>query len=520
MAAACGSNTPNTANSPSSDGGDNTTANSGNAATDNGGSNSEFATINYLVVGDVPIDKTMTEGLPAINKILKEKVNAELTVRWVSWTDFVSTINLALAAQNGDLDLVCTATDWLDAWSNIQKGAFYAMSDDFIEANAPQTWVQVPADHWEECKYEGNIYMFPEDNYSQWVNHGWAYRGDWAREAGLGNGVQSWGDLTIYMQHIKDTKPGVIPWSVGGGADNENNVINGWITSYSPHIAIDGLGVNLFYGKSAQDPYKVSKYFLEDEGLVEFARNQMDWDERGFWVKDVLNNTTAQQEQDMRGGMNGVIRQHTNGFRGEAFRVEEEQPGSDLQFYWFGQENNNLVSMSVTHGAMAIAAKSNHPDRAAQVYDLLRNDEELYRIMNNGFEGEQFILRDDGRTWDRPSGFNEDTDRIEFNWWWGRNDDLDLISGREATEKYNALKDVYNKVAVPFPYGRVVFDHEPISSELNNLANVWATYVPRLVFGKFTDPEAFVEEFRQQLKNAGYEKALEEVERQLIAVYG
>ena len=43
------------------------------------------------------------------------------------------------------------------------------------------------------CKYDGEIYLIPEDNYAQWTNHGFIYRLDWAKEAGLTDGVQSWG---------------------------------------------------------------------------------------------------------------------------------------------------------------------------------------------------------------------------------------------------------------------------------------------------------------------------------------
>ena len=40
------------------------------------------------------------------------------------------------------------------------------------------------------------------------------YRGDWAKEAGLENGVHSWEDLGVYFQWIKDNKEGVYPWDV------------------------------------------------------------------------------------------------------------------------------------------------------------------------------------------------------------------------------------------------------------------------------------------------------------------
>ena len=189
---------------------------------------SEHVVITYLVTGDVPTDHT-DEVLAKINEILTEKVNAELEIRWIEWTNWQTNYNLALATQSGDIDLIGTATDWLDAWPNSQKGAFLPLSEDMLKTYAPQTWESVSADHWELCKYNGEIYMIPEDNYAQWTNHGFMYRGDWAKEAGLENGVHSWEDLGVYFQWIKDNKEGVYPWDADG---------NG--SSYSPRCPAAG----------------------------------------------------------------------------------------------------------------------------------------------------------------------------------------------------------------------------------------------------------------------------------------
>ena len=92
---------------------------------------SEHVVITYLVTGDVPTDHT-DEVLAKINEILTEKVNAELEIRWIEWTNWQTNYNLALATQSGDIDLIGTATDWLDAWPNSQKGAFLPLSEDNI----------------------------------------------------------------------------------------------------------------------------------------------------------------------------------------------------------------------------------------------------------------------------------------------------------------------------------------------------------------------------------------------------
>jgi len=476
--------------------------------------------ITYMVTGDVPNNATMTEVLPAVNKLLGEKLNVELRVKWIEWTDYLSKYNLELASQDGGIDLVGTATDWLDAWPNAQKSAFLELTPDMLKNNAPKTWAQVPAANWELCKYNGKIYLIPEDNYAQWTNHGFMYRGDWAREAGLTNGVHSWADLGKYFAYIKKAYPNVIPWDAKPDASIVTQLSSGWLTSTTPGVNIEGLRVELFFGQSKTNPYKLSRYFIEGDGLVNFARNQKAWADAGYWREDVLNNTSIDTRQEMHEGLSGADQHHSMTFYGgEAKRMENEyQPGSDLQFFWFGEEMDNVVRLNITHGAMAIAAKSKNPELALQVYDLIRNDEELYRLFNYGIEGRQYVITSPG-VYDRPAGFVEDRDGSSFNYWWGRNDDLELVGPLTDIPKRDALWQVYDKVAINYPYGQIVFNLDPISAELDNLSNIYNTYMPRIVFGKMADPASYVAEFRDQLRRAGYEKCITEIEKQLAEVY-
>ena len=210
---------------------------------------SEHVVITYLVTGDIPTNKT-NEVLKVLNEKLTEKVNAELAIEWIVWTDWTTKYNLALATQDGSIDLVGTATDWLNAWPNIQKGAFLPLTEDMLKTYAPKTWESVPPENWELCKYDGTIYLMPEDNYAQWTNHGFLYRGDWAREAGLEK-INTWEDLGKYFQYIKDNKEGVIPWDAdGNGTSYAPQLSGGWQTSHTGNIYIEGLPVDLFYGVS------------------------------------------------------------------------------------------------------------------------------------------------------------------------------------------------------------------------------------------------------------------------------
>ncbi|MGN0764617.1 MAG: extracellular solute-binding protein [Aristaeellaceae bacterium] len=479
---------------------------------------SEHVVITYLVTGDPPTNRT-EEVLAKINEKLTEKVNAELKIRWIEWTDWTTKYNLALATQSGDIDLIGTATDWLNAWPNIQKGAFLPLSEEMLQTYAPNTWAQVPQANWDLCKYNGEIYLMPEDNYAQWTNHGFMYRGDWARAAGLENGVHSWADLGVYFQYIKDNMPDVIPWDANGnGSSYGPQMAGGWQTSHTPNIYIEGIGVDLFYGESKDDPYTLSRYYLEGDELVNFATEMKKWADAGYWRTDVLN-YTGDVAAEMEEGKTGAHQHHTQTWTGERTTMEKKQPGSDLGFFWFGEEMNNVVALNITHGAMAVAMTSKNPERALMVYDLMRNDPEIYRLMQYGIEGDMYTLDENGYLV-RPEGFEQGVDGVDLNYWWGRNDQLELRTADKDWEAIDALYSTYDGVKINYPYGKVVFELSNIQMYLDNLSNVYNTYMPRIVFGMMDDPAAYVAEFRQQLQNAGIEICMTEIQNQINAVYG
>ena len=136
------------------------TAGSSDAAIDT----SEHVVITYMTTGDKPSITATDEMMAELNKILTEKVNAELQIYYIGWTDYLSNYNLTLAQMDGTVDLVGTASDWLDAWPNAKNGAFMKLSDDMLKTYAPKTWESVSPEHWELCKYDGDIYLMPEDN--------------------------------------------------------------------------------------------------------------------------------------------------------------------------------------------------------------------------------------------------------------------------------------------------------------------------------------------------------------------
>ena len=430
---------------------------------------------------------------------------------------------------DGSVDLVGTSSDWLDSWPNAKNGAFLELSEEMLQTYAPQTWANVPADHWELCKYDGEIYLMPEDNYAQWTNHGYIYRMDWAKEAGLADGVHSWEDMTAYWKYCKETFPDLVAlWDSDG--TSYNAMSGGWITSHSDYVSIDGINAGAMWGGKKDDLYTVySPYMTETELLVEFAKLMKEWDEIGVWPTDVLNNTSMTEDMnaDMyRIGQVAAVQKHTEMWTGLVSAlpqntIYQDDPDAETGFFYFGEEQGNVVELSITHGAMAVSAGSKNPERALMVYDLLRNDPECHMLFCQGVEGVSYEVTEDGLM-TKPEGFNADTQNINgiTNFWWGRNDDILLRNAQNNWEKIDELYAVYDKIKIPYPYGQFIVNTDNIQSYIQNITEIHTNYMKQICYGKYSGTaEEIVAEYQSALKAAGIDTVTEELQRQMDAIY-
>lgn len=490
---------------------------------------SEHVVINYMTTGDKPsgeLAATTDAALAELNDILTEKINAELQIYYISWTDYLSNYNLTLAQMDGSVDLVGTASDWLDAWPNAKNGAFLELSEEMLQTYAPKTWASVSPEHWELCKYDGEIYLIPEDNYAQWTNHGFIYRMDWAKEAGLADGVQSWEDLTTYFKYVKETYPDIIPWDSDG--TQYGQMAGGWITSHSNYVSIDGISANAMWGGTKDDLYTIySPYMTETDSLVEYAKMMKEWDEIGVWQTDVLNNTASTNRDDYRVGKVAAEQHHTQTWTDLVSHttqntIYDTDEDAETGFFYFGQETGNVVALNITHGAMAVSAGSENPERALMVYDMIRNDPECYQLLCYGQEGVSWEKTDDGMK-TTPEGYNADTQNVNAvtNFWWGRNDDLELRDASRNWEKIDALYAEYDSKKIDYPYGQFILNNDNIQSYIANINEIYTNYMKQISFGKYSGTaEEIVAEFQQALKDAGIDIVTEEIQRQIDEVYG
>lgn len=473
--------------------------------------------ITMLTMGNKPTNGRMEAMLEKLNERLKTQANATLDMFFVEWADWQTQYNVQLLSGDDNVDLIGTATDWLYAWENAEKGAFLPLSEEMLQKNAPKTWEQVQADgDWDLTKLaDGKIYFIPEDNYTQYTNHGFFYRGDWAKEAGFENGeITKFEDFTKYFEWVKANKPEAYPWDVAGVSEA---VLNGYIQGHSDMLPIWGISAGVYFPfhTSAAAPYTVTSWYMEGDELLKAAELAKTWGKIGVWREDALN-YDGESREELYAGLSGVDQHHTQTFVNDiVHNMNEKQPGSDPKFFWWGKENGNFYKDIKTHGAMAVSAYSKNPEKALEVYDLIRNDKEDYMLFNYGIEGEDYTINADG-VLERPAGWDSSTMSLGTDFWWGRNDAFEPKLATQAPNK-DAIIAELDKTAKDYPYSTLIFNKSAIDPTLAAMASVLSEYIPQLAYGKFDDPAAAIAEMRQKLKDAGYEDARASIQSDMDA---
>ncbi len=490
---------------------------------------SEHVVITYLTTGDKPTGeaaKRLHETIAELNEILNEKVNAELNIDFVEWDNYLENYNARLALLDGSVDLVGASTDWLDGWTNAKKGMFLPLTDDMLKRYAPLTYESVSPEHWDMCRYNDEIYFMPEDNYTQWTNHGFIYRQDLAEKLGLTKGIHNWEDLTTYLENVKKEFPELKEaWDADG--TQYMNLSEGWIISHSDFIPIQGICASNLWGGTLDDPYTLVVPAMTDtDTFVEFARLMKEWDAAGVWPADVLTNTANDNREEYRKGMVATEQHHSQTYANLCSLLDEnilykENPEASSGFFYFGEENGNLVAQVITHGAMAVSAASEHPERALMVYDLLRNDPACYKLICYGIEGVSYSINEQGLR-GKPDDYNPETDNIYdiTNFWWGRNDNIEIRDADTNWDIVDELYASYEKKKTDYPYGQFIPDETEIEGKIEKCNQIYAGYMSKIAYGKYDgSAEDIINQMQDELALEGIDDVTAVLQEQINDLY-
>ncbi|BCJ99242.1 DUF3502 domain-containing protein [Anaerocolumna chitinilytica] len=480
------------------------TTNNGAETTDGKTDNSkEVNLVLYLYGSEGVANKDI---LAALNEKLKASINTTLEIKYIDWGDIATKYPLMFSSGE-KFDMAYVSGNGNVPYATLVKQGALADITDLLDKDAP-TLKTALAKQWDSVKVDGKIYAVPTD-YSEYTSYGFVSRKDLMDKYGVST-ISSIADMEKYMDAA--VADGQVP--LNGKANLSNDLYRMFIDTTDGWINAPGISESELY--LAADKDNNSKIFapaFTDE-FEAFAVKMHDWEQKGYWSKDILSSSQDDKDNFYNGLSAGYI-SHQPDWTGSYGTQVQKLPGVESEFYCFPEANGKIVRASGVNNATGISVNSKYPDRCLQVIEKLMTDKECYDLFQYGIEGREYELKDGKVT--RPATFDEKKDGGGFASWAFRTDALNLPQLTEDPRRYT-LNDAWSKVAIDNPFVGFSFDSSKVNTELSAISNVNSQLGIQILLGKTTqDPKDAVAEYRKQLKTAGIDNVLKEVNDQWTA---
>ncbi len=433
-----------------------------------------------------------------INEYLTEKFNCTLKLVRGTYKETVEKIKLLVSASE-PFDLALVTADYSNF---VAMQALYPLND-LLQKRGSAIMEKWPAALWQAVNMSGEVYAIPTHKFS--CSH--LYFAVSIDQANAVNVDTSWihddkldktAKWKAFMQYCKDMKAA-------------NAGTNGYVTSLSnsvfqalyPYEGLTGnsmdpiaciIGDDSFANKEHNKVFNI----YDTPEFAQFCRDAYELSKAGCLPLDpdtgakLANNDPACPIQDS-------MAKRLSGY--------EKTYAQDLEAYFV---NYAYQTTDKIYGSMnSISATSKDPERVMMFLNAICEDQEFANLVAYGIEGEDWNRNENGQI-----------QKVKPNTWFLHTAYYPafIVAEPDSSLPTNMV-DLYNEFAktlVPSDNLGFSFDETPVMTELSAVRQVTAEYVKPLCSG-LSDPDVYLPEFLEALKNAGVDAIQEELQRQVDA---
>jgi len=440
----------------------------------------------------------LQEVSDALNKLVKEKINATVKINAIQIGDYDQKMNV-INASGEYYDLAFTAPWSNDYYKNVANDQFLPL-DDLLPKYAPNLWQTVPKTFWDATRVKGKIYGV--QNYQVGVE---TY--GWLTDMELMDQVKEKNGFTIDMRTVKtieQLEPFLDAAQRAGIKDYAGFYVGPNFFANRPvYFGYDAVGNTNTVGwvklTDADSLTVVNQY--ETEEYKAFISLMHEWYQKGYIRKDAP--------------IPGAI--DDDKFKYKAPALVFIKPGdAEMNTIWRKRPftaplvTDPIVTTQRAAATMvAVSKNSKHPERALMFLDLLASDEQIYNTLTHGIEGKHYTKTGD-KTIEIPEGITYRP--FDVAWALGNQFLEWLIPGLPANVWEETKK--LNETAAGSPLLGFSFDPTPVKTEIASCETVIKEFIGTLDTGA-ADPEQELPKMLEKLKTAGVDKVIAEKQRQI-----
>lgn len=476
------------------------------ALTYNGQDVSEPVELVMYFIGDKTEDEQLV--LDEINKILKEKINATLSLKNMSLSDYSTKYALTIAGGE-NIDLIYTSA-WAFYQTEANKGAFAEVSDQVISDYMPLHKENQAEASWGQAKIGGKVYFVP-CNMANVNGNAVLIRGDLREKYGLDK-LESIEDLQEYYTAVANDKESGVSFAYDASQNNDTSKII-MLASKNDWIQMAG-ALNDYLAYEYKDNVAADDIFwmYGTEEYLEYAKLMKSWADSGFWSKSAIANATEVKEAFLN-GTSASFTQNLGTVGATASQVVENHPEWKPEVFDLTPDAKRFIA-GYTGDGIAVLANSQNQERAFMALDLLKFDKDLYYLVRHGIEGKHYEITADGMWMPGP---DQSKNPYGNGFSWGFKNSLYDMTRQDTFPDQVAMGNIWTAEAIDSPTAAFSFDDTNVKNELANLRSVYTQYVPLLDLGLVEDVEKTLAEFNRQAEAAGLSKIVEEAKAQMKA---
>ncbi len=452
--------------------------------------------IENLTLGTDMPDLELVEE--AVNEIALAEINCTVKLLNIHIADHVTRLSL-MAAGGEKVDIVTTGRTYSYP-SMVSDGLLLAL-DDLLEERG-QGILEKAEDVIEANRIGDSIYSVPGMLYS-YDGSGMIYNAEMAEEYG----IEVPDDLTIedvesIAAQLKEANPDLYLLTRGTG---ETDMM---YSLFNPNIIT--FGTNAIYGAMDETDSEMKIFNLfKSEDYREYLSKNREWYENGWVPSDSMVSgvnsrdvfTTGQSFCEF-----GTV---------SPIQMGVLSPSYDFEIAMATMRDPEISTSGVQENGWGISINCERPDKAMDFLNLMYTNADVANLLTYGIEGlhyekvsERIIKYPDG-----VDASNVGYSRVFSNF----GDSMQIYQFEPVTEEAIDECLEISENAARSPILGFSFDPQPVSTQVSNVTNAIAEYLPGLVVGIYAEDEidTQLERMNEALDAAGIEDIIEEHQRQL-----
>lgn len=452
----------------------------------------DMYTVTMAVIGNDQEDMDLVEA--EMNKILAEKVGAQIDVITLGWGVYQQQLQLMLSGAE-KLDLVPIMYNNVSTYVN--SGQVLDMSD-LIDQYGVNMKAALGEDILKIANMNGYVYGVPVEK--EWyADSCLVMRKDILDKYNLDvSNVKSLADCAPIFETIHENEP-------------DMKIIVG---------AKDGLIGNIYFADVLSDRFGVLDNggadttivnYYETDNYKNLAATVHDYYEKGYIDKDMATSTDAGTTILKAGNAFCFATPYKPGVA--------EQESLNTGYELVAVRINPTPAFCYTNAVAAITwgigQNCENPEMTMKVLDYMYGDPELMNLFNWGIEGVHYVVKDaENDVIGFPDGVDASNAKYNLNMGWELPNQYKIHVWEGSSRKIMDAQKEMNATANKSKALGFMFDSTSVSNEIAALNNVVSEYSSSIDCGA-ADPTTAIPEFNEKLYAAGLQTVMDEKQKQL-----